>query len=133
MKRTLFSIFLFLTILIISFHSQKLIEKCFSQIISKCNQIETTFLTLNPKENAQDREIICEEALELYNYINSNYNKLALFLSHDILDFFKNDTSSLIQYTKAKETGECLKFLNSLKSYAQTIINLQKITPENIF
>lgn len=133
MKKTLISFCLFLSILAISIYSYRLIGNSFNEVIKQCDELEKTFYSLNFEESPEDIELLYSDSLVLYNYINHIYNKLAFFLNHETLDLLKSDTSTLIQYVKSKEFGEYLRFLSSIKSSAETIINLEKITLENIF
>ena len=133
MKKTLISIFLFLSIFSISLYSYKLILNSFNEIIKQCDELEKNFYSVNFKETPENINLIYSQTLVLSDYINHIYNKLAFFLSHETLDLLKSDVSALIQYIKSDELGECLRFLNSIKSTSETIINLEKITLENIF
>ena len=133
MKKTLISIFLFLSIFSISIYSYKLILNSFNEIIKQCDELEKNFYSVNFKETPENINLIYSQTLVLSDYINHIYNKLAFFLSHETLDLLKSDASALIQYIKSDELGECLRFLNSIKSTSETIINLEKITLENIF
>ena len=133
MKKTLISIFLFLSIFSISLYSYKLILNSFNEIIKQCDELEKNFYSVNFKETPENINLIYSQTLVLSDDINHIYNKLAFFLSHETLDLLKSDVSALIQYIKSDELGECLRFLNSIKSTSETIINLEKITLENIF
>ena len=133
MKKTLISLCLFLSILSISLYSYKLILNSFNEIIKQCDELEKNFYSVNFKETPENINLIYSQSLVLSDYINHIYNKLAFFLSHETLDLLKSDVSALIQYIKSDELSECLRFLNSIKSTSETIINLEKITLENIF
>ena len=133
MKKTIFSILIFMSLFIFVFSSHKLLKKVCNNILITCNDIEENFDTINlDNENNSNWLIIYKKSLSLKDYINSNYKLLSLYVNHEILDSLASETLCLSQFAKSKELGESLSSLHKIKSQTKNILTLQEINLENI-
>ncbi|MGL4762985.1 MAG: DUF4363 family protein [Sarcina sp.] len=133
MKKNIFIIILFTSLVVTVFISSKKLTTTCNNIIAKCDTIEMLFFELNSTSNQSDTlERIFDNILELDEYINSKYTCFSLCLTHECIELLKTNSYSLIQYVKSGQTDDISCFLSSIKRESENIILMQKVNLENI-
>ncbi|MGL5614924.1 MAG: DUF4363 family protein [Sarcina sp.] len=137
MKKTLISIFLFLSIFSFAIYSHfHLIHIC-ENIISQCTEIENKLNSIdkNLEENSDSPIWIDLDymSLILKDYVFSNYNLVSLYINHERLDIVITEISRLTEYISKGDSKESLSTINFIKSYANVILREEEISIRNIF
>lgn len=137
MKKTIISIFLFLSIfsfaIYLHFHLMNICEN----LISQCTEIENKLNSIDKTlEENSDNPIWVElnsMSENLKDYVFYNYNLVSLYINHERLDILITEISRLTKYISKGDSKESLSTINFIKSYANVILREEDISIRNIF
>ncbi|MFR5266130.1 DUF4363 family protein [Clostridium sp.] len=137
MKKTIISLFIFISIFSFAIYSHYYLLKVGNNIVIKCSEIETILKKTSLKEEDNINNPIWKKlnskSIDLENYIYNNYNMLSLYLNHERLDIIIGELARLKQYTINGDLKESLSTIAFIKSYTSTIIKEEDINLRNIF
>ena len=137
MKKTIISLFIFISIFSFAIYSHYYLLKVGNNIVTKCSEIETMRKKTSLKEEDNMNNPIWEKlnskSMDLENYIYNNYNMLSLYLNHERLDIIIGELARLKQYTINGDLKDSLSTIAFIKSYTSTIIKEEDINLRNIF
>ena len=133
MKKTIFSVILFLTLFGFVLFSHNLLMKVCKTEFNYCNTIENCIDKIDKDDTTSPEwDIAAKTASELMTYVEKYYGILSVYISHETLDLLDNEVSKLIAYIKEKDTIESLASVSTIESYIRTIKSLQQIKIQNI-
>lgn len=108
-------------------------EQILYSFLDRVYSAEQIVEDLKYNDTAENWDNLKIAIIELENYLNTNASFLAVYLSHEYLDFIGTQTYIIHSYASTQTLEEVSANLISLKLYLQKFIKLQKISLENIF
>lgn len=126
MKSTLFSLTVFLALISFMFFSNHKLKISCNEIISICESLEDTI-------TKKDWETSYNKSIELINSVENNSPHLSIYINHVEFDNILSEAIRLTQYLKTSDIEDSLASIHTIKSLAETILNLQKVRIKNIF
>lgn len=125
MKNAWISFTLFLLLLVGMYFSLKYLQNTCAKIQAESEKLEE--LILDEKWEEADKL-----SNDLYYYWEEKSMVLSIFVNHIDIDELNNEILKLTQYVRTKSKDESLASTHAVKFYTKGILNLQKITIQNI-
>lgn len=125
MKSTYTSILLFIILFAIIFYLDNDFISLCDEIITRCESIE-----IHLKNNTKD--IAYTESVDLLEYIKSESDIPAVYLSHIDFDSLLNESLKLSLYIEKQDDSEAFASVHILRYNAEHLKELQKPTIKNI-
>ncbi|WP_139905042.1 DUF4363 family protein [Clostridium thermarum] len=125
MKNALISFSLFLLLLVGMYFSLNYLKSTCTKILADSTKLEELILD----EKWEDADKLSND---LYYYWENKSMVLSIFVNHMEIDALNNEILKLTQYVRTKSKDESLASTHVVKFYTNSIINLQKITIQNI-
>lgn len=133
MKKTVFSVILFLTLFGFVFFSHNLLMKVCKTEFNYCNTIENCINKIDKDDKSSPEwDIANKTASELMTYVEKYYGILSVYISHENLDLLDTETSRLVEYIKEKDKVESLVSISTIESHIKNIKSLQEVRIKNI-
>ncbi len=133
MKKTIFSVILFLALFGFVFFSHNLLMKVCKTEFNYCNTIENCINKIDKDDTTSPEwDIAAKTASELMTYVEKYYGILSVYISHENLDLLDSETSRLVEYIKEKDKVESLVSINTIESHIKNIKSLQEVRIKNI-
>lgn len=133
MKKTIFSVILFLALFGFVFFSHNLLMKVCKIEFNYCNTIENCINKIDKDDTTSPEwDIAAKTASELMTYVEKYYGILSVYISHENLDLLDSETSRLVEYIKEKDKVESLVSINTIESHIKNIKSLQEVRIKNI-
>lgn len=133
MKKTIFSVILFLGLFGFVLFSHNLLMKVCKTEFNYCNTIENSINKIDKDDKASPEwDIANKTASELKAYTEKYYGIISVYISHETLDLLDTETARLVEYVKEKDKIESLVSISTIESYISTIKSLQEVRIQNI-
>lgn len=133
MKKTIFSVILFLALFGFVFFSHNLLMKVCKTEFNYCNTIENCINKIDKDDKSSPEwDIADKTASELMTYVEKYYGILSVYISHENLDLLDSETSRLVEYIKEKDKVESLVSISTIESHIKNIKSLQEVRIKNI-
>lgn len=125
MKNIIFSLVLFLIVTTFILFSNSEIQTLCADIIDKSNKLEETL-------DKKDFETAYTYSLDLLDLLKSNAFIYTIYLNHLDIDAIVDESVKLTVLIKSEDLSSSLASLHLIKYNAERLMNLQKVTIENI-
>lgn len=108
-------------------------------ILFSVNYLNQIYSNINSLNSQLENHIVNEEwksSNKIVKELNSNWekysDKLFMFINHQEIDSISSELKKLSQYILCESKDESLASLHSINFFLEHIINLEKISLENI-
>lgn len=125
MKNVLYSLIIFIALLISVFFSIKYLNKSCSSLEALDTKLETLI-----EDSSWDNAYA--SSLELMNDWDHYSKVITIFVNHAEIDNINNELWKLTQYTKFKNRDESMACVHTVKFYLSHIRDMEKVNIQNI-
>lgn len=126
MKNSLFSIFLFVLLLIFLTYTDISFKKLCSSVIEMCDEMEESLDYSTKEKNFED-------AMKIFNLIQAKGKIASIYMNHVDYDVMLNEALKLTVYIEKDDSSEAEASLHLLKYSTEHMKELQVPKIENLF